>query len=176
MAKTYNPLDSVTVGSVLTASDYNKAVENSNNYRVPPMVKCVRSGNDTGYTTEKSVPWNGTDEYDTEDPGMHDPAADNTRITFRTAGIYIVTFAIRMTFTGSPTFLDALIRLNGTTNIGEDFRTSTSSAYAAMISATLNASVGDFVEARCQASSASTATITDLSNSYFSAHWLGQVS
>jgi hypothetical protein len=174
MAKTYPAIGPFTAGDILTAATMTDVQTNLTNQRVPPMVKCTRSGVDSGYTAEKTVPWNGTDEYDTD--GMHDPASNNERITFNTAGVYVVTFAVRISHTGSPAYLDALIRLNGSDNIGEDYRTPTASAYAAVVSITLNASVSDYVEARCQANGAASALFLDVSNAYFSATWIGQAS
>jgi hypothetical protein len=84
MAKTYNTLSNVTVGSVLTASDYNEAVENSNNYRVPPMAKAYSTANTTltnGQWVKIPV---ASKLYDTD--SMHDSA--NSRIKIGTAGVY----------------------------------------------------------------------------------------
>ena len=91
MAKTYNPLSNVTVGSVLTASDYNEAIENSNNFRVPPMCILRKTGtqacNNGSFTP---ITFGAGEElYDTDE--MHSTSSNTARITPTTAGIYLFT-------------------------------------------------------------------------------------
>jgi hypothetical protein len=95
MPKTYNTLSNVTVGSVLTASDYNEAVENSNNFRVPPICALRRTTLFTmaSANTDYAITFTAANEdADTETPtGMHDGSTDTDRITIRTDGVYLVT-------------------------------------------------------------------------------------
>jgi hypothetical protein len=116
MAKTYNTLSNVTVGSVLTASDYNEAVENSNNYRVPPfaLVSLAASApianiTDTGLgfassTANDCIVTNGSTSSTIANAG---------RVTIDTDGIYFVSYML--TFAANPTGLRyATIAKNGT--------------------------------------------------------------
>ena len=91
MAKTYNPLSNVTVGSVLTASDYNEAVENSNNFRVPPMCSVYRNAalSHTSSGNYQSIAWDAEDFTQT-DSGMWSAGTNPSRITLVTAGHYLV--------------------------------------------------------------------------------------
>jgi hypothetical protein len=104
LSKTYNPLSNVTVGSVLTASDYNKAVENSNNFRVPPSVMVRRTTNLTSYTSDTAIAWQSVGSTDT-DPTMW-TVSDATKITINTAGLYLVAFT--GTATGTATISTAI--------------------------------------------------------------------
>lgn len=91
MAKTYNTISSVSTGDVYTATQHNSIVTNVNNYRVPPMCRITKSGTTRPFSSSTSAIAmdNGTTNgYDTD--GMYSAAA-NTRITIKTAGIYVVT-------------------------------------------------------------------------------------
>ena len=171
MAKTYNPLDSVTVGSVLTASDYNEAVENSNNFRNPPMVKCTRSGN-LSYTANANVAWNAED-YDTD--GMHDNSTNNERITPTTAGVYVVTFSVHFTFSGTSSTFTLRMLKNGAEIVTRLYAVSRTTLHKDVISVidTANGST-DFFTCQFEMAGASSLSVQASSGSYFAANWLGQ--
>jgi hypothetical protein len=174
MAKTYNTLSNVTVGSVLTASDYNEAVENSNNFRVPPMVRCVRSGAQTiTNNTTTALQWNGTDPFDTD--AMHDPASNNTRITINTAGVYMVTANVGTNF-GVQGYSRVTLRVDGTTSIAAThIGASGGDAPRLSVSLPFAFSAAQYVEALfIQSSDGSRDVVADVSS--FSAVWLGQTS
>ena len=178
MAKTYNTLSSVTVGSVLTASDYNEAVENSNNFRNPPMVKCTRSGN-LSYTTNTPIVWNN-EEYDTD--GMHDSVTStgtppiNSRITPTTAGIYLVVFSLAFTFSGTSSAFQLSIMKNASTDQANNFsNTARTTLHRDSLSAivTFNGTT-DFVWSKFQMDGGTSLSVTEDAQSYLAATWLGQ--
>ena len=108
MAKTYNTLSNVTVGSVLTASDYNEVLENSNNYRVPPAVRVVRTSDLTNYSGA-AITWQA-ETFDTD--GMW---SSGTTVTIQTAGIYLVNFYASATpVAGTPVYGNPQVSINGT--------------------------------------------------------------
>ena len=115
MAKTYNPLSNVTVGSVLTASDYNEAVENSNNFRVPPMCINTRTGQSINDATATAVAFTSAASLDTDT--MHSTSVNNTRFTAQTAGVYMVSGSIEFTGGFTDVVATASIRKGGATII-----------------------------------------------------------
>jgi hypothetical protein len=174
MAKTYNTFTNVSVGSVLTASDYNDALENIGNYRVPPMVKCVISGN-LSYTSDTDVAWNGTDAYDTD--AMHDPASNNTRITCSTLGVYLLQFSAFINRGGTSTAVLPSIRKNGSLITRQDYFFSGSGLMYVNVLAVAQVTVNtDYFTCQIGFNGGSPYTINLDSATFFSATWLGQVS
>jgi len=173
MPKTYNTFTNVSVGSVLTASDYNDVLENIENYREPPMVKCVRSG-DQNLGSPQVLQWNGTDAYDTD--GMHDPSSNNTRITFQTAGIYLVVLNVNVTLTGSAVSSDVYITGGGAaTPLAAHFLgAGVSVAVSQTVTTFVDSSAYSYVEANVNFPSAAVATLKANDRSSFSALWIGQ--
>jgi hypothetical protein len=100
MPYTYNTLSNVTVGSVLTASDYNDALENIGNYRVPPL--CVTTGINTSQTlthaSSTNLQFTGADSHDTDD--IHNPSSNSDQFIAKTAGIYAVSGSLIINSTG----------------------------------------------------------------------------
>ena len=171
MAKTYNTLSNVTVGSVLTASDYNEAVENSNNFRVPPNTKAVLTSN-VAYTSNTPISW-ASANYDTEAPS--DPAWSSgspTLITIQTDGIYVVTLHCAISGTGLSGIGAVDLDVNG---IG------VTSSYHPLFGSTncnmalaYTASLSEGATLRARATITGGGTLTMNSNSYLAASWVGQ--
>jgi hypothetical protein len=92
MAKTYNTFTNVSVGSVLTASDYNDALENINNYREPPMCRLNRASAQTLTTATWAIVTSWNESIDTD--GMFTVATDYIEI--QTAGVYRVSFVVEI--------------------------------------------------------------------------------
>ena len=168
MAKTYNTIPTVSTGDVYTATAHNNIVENTNNYRVPPSCLltiaslAVTTQVDLGNTTTSGT-W--VEQVDTDD--MHDAVTDPTRITVKTAGIYLVTASMLGNASNINSF--AMIKVNGTQaaqiTLGNP-------SYFTRGQATLvhSAAVNDYYEFATAAASSLT------SDFRFSAVWLGQVS
>ena len=173
MAKTYNTIGTFTAGNVLTAAEMNDIGENVNNYRVPPMVKCTRSGN-LSYTSNTDIAWNDED-YDTDT--MHDTVTNNARITPTTAGIYLVTFSVAYTFSGTSADFQIFIQKNGSDAANRFYNVSRTTLHRDVISAVIdfNGST-DYVTCKFSMGGGSNFSVTENAQSYFSAAWLGQVS
>jgi hypothetical protein len=120
MPKTYNTLSNVTVGSVLTASDYNKAVENSNNFRVPPSCIVYRSSDLTGYSQGAAITWNA-EAIDTD--GMWSSGTD---VTIQTPGLYLLTLKGQVQGSATITAMGWRIAIGGTTAV-QSYSTSVNS-------------------------------------------------
>lgn len=171
MAKTYNTFTNVATGDVLTATNFNNVLTNIGNYRVPPMVKCTRSGN-LSYTTNTDIAWNAED-YDSD--GMHDNSTNNTRITPTTAGIYLVTFSVAFTFSGTSSTFSMFILKNGADAANRFYNLSRTVLHRDSLSAIIEFNgTTDYVTAKFDLASGTSLSITADPQSYFAANWIGQ--
>jgi hypothetical protein len=115
MAKTYNTLSTVTAGSVLTATAYNEAVENSNNYRVPPMCKVRRDATQSiAGNTQRLINWDA-ETFDTDSMFT----ASDVEITVNTAGIYLITATVRFPLNTTSTRGAAIVKNAVTSGSGD---------------------------------------------------------
>lgn len=104
-------------GNLITAANWNTDLVNNILFLANPPACRVYHNTTQSLTTavEASVAFN-TERYDTDT--MHDTVTNNNRITFNTAGLYVVTttFYIVNNATG---YRWAAIRLNGATYVVE---------------------------------------------------------
>jgi hypothetical protein len=175
-----NP-ETFTAGQTLTAASMNLINANVDTLRegrpsaVTPMVKCVRSG-DLSLTAPATIAWNGTDKWDTD--SMHDPVTNNSRITFTTAGIYLVVFNAHATMTGTASTHDYFITGGAAaTVLAANFKAVSSYTAATNGSCTVTTMVSSaefaYVEARISFPSTLSSTLKDDARSSFSATWVG---
>ena len=171
MPRTYNPLSNVTVGSVLTASDYNEAVENSNNFRVPPMCKAVRAAA-ASVANSTFVPQalSAADEYDTDT--MHDTVTDNDRVTINTAGVYLVT--AKATFAANTTG-QRIVAIAKNGSVEDQFSVDAMDTFAHHLAGaqTYSLAVTDYLSVLVFQNSGAPLDVTNVS---LSAVWQGQAS
>ena len=172
MPKTYNTIPTVSTGDVYTATAHNNIVTNVNNTRVPPMCRLFNSATLTPYTTNTAITWN-SESYDTDD--MHSTSANTSRITFQTAGVYLLTATIR---TDATTITQGNIycRPNGgATQIGQNVISPASNTAIGQVSSFMYSfAAGDYIEWISAYVGTGTASINV--NSHVEALWLGQVS
>jgi len=106
----------VAVGDKITASLWNDDVRDAVNFLIsPPRVKVYKTANQSIATSSWTcLTWNA-EAFDTDT--MHDNVTDNSRITFTTAGKYLITLNCfwANNSTGSR---NHKIELNGTTTEG----------------------------------------------------------
>lgn len=83
----------------------------------PPACRLTKSGNQTGiaHATETALTWD-QETYDTD--SMHSTSVNTSRITFTTAGIYVVTWTFSVDTDTDYTGAYSYLRLGGSTNIG----------------------------------------------------------
>lgn len=147
MAKTFTNLTvaNATAGNAILASDHASAFTTLNSHTVPPMVRAFSSTSLSLTNVTPTVVPLASESYDTD--AMHDTATNTSRITFATAGVYLIvaeqTYDINAT--GAR---DGYITLNGTTRIAE---TTVISAGAAtftqlQITAVYSFSASDYIE------------------------------
>lgn len=101
--------ETFTAGQTLTAASMNAITENTrvlNGGRtasaVAPTVKATRITSNQTVTVSASDPfqWNG-ESWDTDT--MHDNTTNNSRITFTTAGLYLVSVGLQLSWTTNAT-------------------------------------------------------------------------
>jgi hypothetical protein len=177
MAKTYNPLSNVTVGSVLTASDYNEAVENSNNFRVPAMCSLYRNAalSHTSNGNYQAVAWD-SEEFTQTDSGMWASTPNPSRITLTTAGVYILT--ANASPGASATGLRAIrMSKNGSDLSYGHVMAGISTGNYLSITTTVESTGTDYVECSVfQSSGGNLAYVVGQAFMRFSAVWVGQAS
>lgn len=83
------------------------------------VVPCCRANRTATQSLTDStltpIQLSATDSYDTD--SMHDPASNNTKITFNTAGVYVLTGLIQYDVSATGVRF-IFFRINDTTNIG----------------------------------------------------------
>lgn len=187
MAKTFTNLTvaNATAGNAILASDHAAAFTTLNSHTVPPSVRLQRSG-DLSYSSGSAIAWNNASAvWDTENTASpSDPmwsSSANTRITIRTAGIYLVTASVFATFTGTVTVSDVWIKSSVNTYEAMHYHPYSNSSGNIVIQAStiVSASVGTWFEAYLDASGGASLTIKDDASgkrTFFSATWLGKTS
>lgn len=175
MAKTYNTLSTVSAGSVLTATAYNEAVENSNNYRVPPHVMVSRSSDLTSYAQGTNITWNN-EVADTD--AMW---SSGTTITINTAGIYVLNAYVSLTATATLSTLSLRFVTTGTHPITRSVTAAESSTQGyAQNTTVVGLAAATTIDVRAIIGGGSNYTIKGAASgdsmSYFSATWIGQTS
>jgi hypothetical protein len=171
MAKTYTAAGSATAGDVYTATAHNVIVTDVNNLIVPPMVQCTRSS-DLSYTSGANITWN-SETYDTD--AMHDTSSNTDRITIQTAGVYIVSLTLYLTFTGTLTGTNLKIAIAGSAAFETDWYGSRATDMVINGSTTMSLNPADQLTASCIVIGA-TSPIVKTSLSSFSATWIGRTS
>jgi hypothetical protein len=100
-------------------------VETPSHLRAPPRVQAYHNANQSMVTDVSTVVALNSERYDVGD--MHSTTTNNSRLTFTTAGIYVVTFLC--SFAGNTAGdRRALIRKNGAETIGGSEKKALSSA------------------------------------------------
>lgn len=145
----------------------------------PPACRVFHNANQSiAHNTEQTVVFN-SERWDTDT--MHSTSVNTERITFTTAGLYLVTFSGFWQAAADYTFLYCSLRLNGTTSIA--FGTSAaphntaSIRHQALLSTVYKFAATDYVEVRvAHANSAVAARTLDVfgnASPEFSATWIG---
>lgn len=169
----------VTSGAVISKTTFGDVVIADLNFLANPPACRVFHNTTQSYTdaVEASQAFN-SERFDTN--SMHDTVTNNTRITFNTAGLYIVGFT--GTFDAGADYANAyaFLRLNGTTyiEIGTEGRSVVGIAAQTVAFKTLyKFAVADYVEVRALQNNTAGAARNMTSGSNFSpefyAVWVG---
>lgn len=175
MAKAYNVVPDKASGDVFTEAMWDDSIKtNINNLRVPPACSIARTAAQSiNNNTDTLVAFTAGAEFDTESPS--DPmfsSGTNTRITIQTAGIYIVTAAVK--WAGNTTGVRyCTVRKNGTTIASSS--TSNAAAFDVDLTASraLSFADNDYIDVNVYQNSGGA---LNLSWAYLAAVWIGQVS
>lgn len=150
MAKTFTNLTvaNATAGNAILASDHAAAFTTLNSHTVPPSCQVRRTTNLTSYTTASSITWEsvGWDTENTASPS--DPmwsSGSATRVTIRTAGLYLVTFHGYITCTATMAIAYPAVLLNGNSCLDNYSPSNAGSAAMFNVSGVLDLSAADYL-------------------------------
>jgi hypothetical protein len=163
-----NP-DVLTVGTVNSVNNVTVLGNNTNKtlVRGTPRVRATQTNAQAlTATVAAAIAFDGTDAYDTDT--MHDPASNNTRITFTTAGHWRITWNVKI---ANNATLRTVLREGGSTELAHAICDSIAAYHAAAGGCFEGAfTAGQYVEvvATCGSS-----LNTSPGQTTFSAVWLG---
>lgn len=136
------PADDITTGTLVTAAMLNEVAD-------PPACRVFHSVAQSIAEATFVVVAFDSERFDTD--AMHDTVTNNSRITFNTAGLYVVSFTGAFDGFADYTAAGGHIRLNGATQIGN---TNIGTVGSTTLNPDLNITtlykfaVGDYVEVR----------------------------
>lgn len=175
----YSAPSTRTTGDLITAAIWNQDVVSNVTFLAnPPACRVYHNTTQAvNDATTITVAFN-TERFDTA--AMHDTATNNSRITFGTAGIYLVSFTGLLTARTDYLAVWAGIRLNGTTSICEQYtgtNTDNVTPNAITLSTIYKFAAADYVEVRLYENNSGSANPNLLSTGNtspeFSACWIG---
>jgi hypothetical protein len=169
-----------TTGDLATAAMLNQDLRDNVAFLAnPPACRVYKAAvQSLTNNSEASVIFD-TERYDTN--SMHDTVTNNTRITFNTAGLYVITCCLEMVDRTDYTEVYAFLRLNGAGNgIAIDRRVSADAAdlvSALNLVTTYKFAAADYVEVRIRQSNvaAAAANLSAIPNrsAELTATWVG---
>lgn len=163
----------VTTGTTIT-STWGNAVRNAEQYLAnPPACRVYHSANQSIVASTETTLAFDSERYDTDT--MHDTVTNNSRITIKTAGLFVVQASVSWA-AGTGTWSSyATLRVNGSTVIDQDTRLAATGIGASLNpSATYKFAVNDYIEVRVwQNSGTLNLTATPNYSPEFSATWVG---
>lgn len=173
----YTVPTTVTTGEFVTAARMNSDwVENIRFLANPPACRVHHSAAQSiANATETTAAFN-SERFDTA--AMHDTATLNSRITFATAGLYLVTFTGKYATAADYTATTCRIRLNGVTYIADGTSERNAAIESRIQTTTLyKFAAGDYIEVRLyQTNSAAAARNLEVSANWspeLMAVWVG---
>ena len=150
-------------------------MENTNNYRVPPM--CLTSGVNTSQNIPNGsftpIEFTGADDVDTD--SIHNPASNPSRFTVATAGVYVITFTLVINSTAVAGAVLAITKNGGAFAENGSGSPISASAVRMTVTAMTNCAVGDYIEGSCYQASSPSGNRQPYGGR-MSVAWLGQVS
>lgn len=165
-------------GEKPTAAQFNANIRDDVSFLAnPPACRVTHNAAQAvAHNTVTYLAFN-TETYDTDT--MHDTVTNNGRITFNTAGIYVVTFNFRIAADNDYSIIEGLIRLGGTTILasnGMGTWTNLSDNPPMTVTVTYKFAATNYVEAGVYQTNTSAGSNNVLSQSdspIFTAVWVG---
>lgn len=163
-------------GHLVTAADWNQdVVANISFLANPPACRVYNSTNQATSGTSAALTFN-SERFDTD--SMHSTSSNTSRITFNTAGLYVVSFTCAWgnSATGGR---ELSIALNGTTSIAMDEASAAGmvgSEFSQSLTTMYKFAANDYVEVLARQSSGGSLDIVVAGNRSpeFSAVWVGR--
>jgi hypothetical protein len=184
MGKTYANITvaNATAGNAILASDFSTVFTNSNNFRTPPSCGVNNSSNQSiANTTNTRLSFSTSALWDTEAPS--DPmfaSGTPSRITIRTAGLYLITSYVLFDTNGTGTrelIIDKGTSSSITLSIARSAAPIQNLNYANVaVSAVASLAVGDAIQLFVYQASGIALNVLSQTSPMFTATWLGQVS
>lgn len=180
MPKTYTTIPTYTAGQILTAASMNNIGTTLNNVVVRPMASAYTNGTQTLTSGTWTILTNfGAEDFDTD--AMHDNTTNNGRITFKTAGVYLVTLNIGWAANATGDREAGLIFSPLSTTVpfwtsGGYGSMNASNVASQSVTAVVNAAVNDYVIAAAYQSSGGALNVlarAAYTAGTFSAVWMG---
>lgn len=167
----------VTTGTTIT-STWGNLVGNATDFLAnPPSCRVYNNAvQSIPHTTVTALTFN-SERYDTDT--MHSTSSNTSRITFNTAGLYLVSFSLTMTTNTDWTLIATQIRINGGVAVGKNqIGTLTVNDDASQtLTAVYKFAAADYVEAcvyqRNGASASRNTLVQGNSSPEFAATWIG---
>ena len=174
----YTTPSTITTGQLVTPTIMNNEWGGNVSFLANPPA-CRVTHNAAQSVTNNVVLWLAfnTETYDTD--SMHDTVTNNSRITIKTAGIYVVTFNVVLGTDNDYGLIEAIIRLNGTAviaNNGIGTLTSTADSPPLSVATQYKFAVNDYIEAgvyQVNTSAAANNALSQSSSPLFAATWIG---
>lgn len=174
----YTDPGAVTTGTTIT-STWGNAVRNAEQYLAnPPACRVYHSANQSLTNNVLATLAFNSERWDTDT--MHDTVTNNSRITFKTAGLYVVSASVVFTADNDYTAIFAGIALGGSTYIAQHIiGTDTDTGFSPAITLTTlyKFAVNDYVVCNViqknTSAAANNALASGNASPEFSAVWVG---
>lgn len=177
MAFPATDLAQVVAGEYVDENDYNSLIDGLNFLADPPACRVYNSANvSIPNNSATSLTFN-SERYDTD--SMHSTSSNTSRITFNTAGLYVVSGTIQLAADSDYTLVQLGIQANSSTNIAliRDMATVNDSRILT-VTTVYKFAAADFVELQVRQVNTSAAANNVLAvgnySPEFSATWIGR--
>lgn len=160
-------------GFLVTAAVWNQdVVDNVTFLANPPSCRAKASALTTCTNASETAIALAAEDYDTDT--MHDTVTNNSRVTFKTAGLFVISGLIPFDAATSGK-REAFIRLNGSgAYLAMQSMPASSVATYMSLTATYKFAVNDYVELRAYVDGANVNTVHGATiTSYLAATWIG---
>lgn len=167
MAGPYGTPRTWSSGEVVTAAQLNAELRDWVSALANPPSCRVYHNTTQSLTdnTEATVTFN-SERWDTD--SMHESVTNPSRVTFNTAGLYVVTFCCQLAAGADYTMAYATLRLNGTTTIAQGINGTIADAGSAgptlVLSTIYKFAAADYVEVRAYQNNAANTARNILAN------------
>lgn len=169
----YTSPATVVTGTTI-ASTWGNAVKAATDYLAnPPSCRVTKASAQTLATGTNTAITFDTERYDTD--SMHSTSSNTSRITFTTAGLYIVGGSVEFASSGTGSYRQLGVRLNGATFIAWALQAPASLVNKLTVATTYKFAAGDYIELLAEHNHGANLDISKVGNysPEFYATWIG---